>query len=199
MQAHGADSRRSPQAARRSGPWWTGAASTSRGSTPTNLVRRPECARFCVGAVVRAAGRHRGSWSPGVLDAWALKPSAVDWAVAAAAGVSGETAEPGLRLLGVVPARPCSSTAVPAVSGPRYHPTWRLLAPDNARWSSASSRPAKCVREAEVGVPTIPNWVCPYSEVRGPVAGLRIHPDISVRRSSSRAGRVPRVLSSVPA
>ena len=36
-----------------------------------------------------------------VLDAWALKPSAVDWAVAAAACVSGETAERGLRLLGV--------------------------------------------------------------------------------------------------
>jgi NADPH:quinone reductase-like Zn-dependent oxidoreductase len=36
-----------------------------------------------------------------VLDAWALKPSSVDWAVAAAAGVAGETAERGLRLLGV--------------------------------------------------------------------------------------------------
>ena len=30
-----------------------------------------------------------------------LKPSSIDWAVAAAAGVSGETAERGLRLLGV--------------------------------------------------------------------------------------------------
>jgi NADPH:quinone reductase-like Zn-dependent oxidoreductase len=36
-----------------------------------------------------------------VLKAWALKPSSVDWAVAAAAGVAGETAERGLRLLGV--------------------------------------------------------------------------------------------------
>src|SRR3954468_18634704 len=36
-----------------------------------------------------------------VLDAWAVKPSSVDWAVAAAAGVAGETAERGLRLLGV--------------------------------------------------------------------------------------------------
>ena len=36
-----------------------------------------------------------------VLNAWAAKPASVDWAVAAAAGVSGETAERGLRLLGV--------------------------------------------------------------------------------------------------
>ena len=36
-----------------------------------------------------------------VLTAWARKPSSVDWAVAAAAGVAGETAERGLRLLGV--------------------------------------------------------------------------------------------------
>jgi NADPH:quinone reductase-like Zn-dependent oxidoreductase len=36
-----------------------------------------------------------------VLSAWALKPSSIDWAVAAAAGVAGETAERGLRLLGV--------------------------------------------------------------------------------------------------
>ncbi|MEP6851524.1 MAG: NADP-dependent oxidoreductase [bacterium] len=36
-----------------------------------------------------------------VLDAWALKPSSVDWAVAAAAGVAGETSERGLRLLDV--------------------------------------------------------------------------------------------------
>jgi NADPH:quinone reductase-like Zn-dependent oxidoreductase len=35
------------------------------------------------------------------LDAWAVKPSSVDWAVAAAAGVAGETAERGLRLLAV--------------------------------------------------------------------------------------------------
>jgi len=36
-----------------------------------------------------------------VLDSWAGKPSQVDWAVAAAAGVAGETAERGLRLLDV--------------------------------------------------------------------------------------------------
>jgi len=34
-----------------------------------------------------------------VLDTWARKPAAVDWAVAAAATVAGETAERGLRLL----------------------------------------------------------------------------------------------------
>ena len=37
-----------------------------------------------------------------VLDSWAHKPASVDWAVAAAAGVVGETAERVLRLLGVV-------------------------------------------------------------------------------------------------
>jgi NADPH:quinone reductase-like Zn-dependent oxidoreductase len=36
-----------------------------------------------------------------VLDSWAPKPSSVDWAVAAAAGVAGETSERGLRLLDV--------------------------------------------------------------------------------------------------
>jgi NADPH:quinone reductase-like Zn-dependent oxidoreductase len=36
-----------------------------------------------------------------VLDSWAPKPSSVDWAVAAAVGVAGETAERGLRLLDV--------------------------------------------------------------------------------------------------
>ena len=36
-----------------------------------------------------------------VLDSWATKPPSVDWAVAAAAGVAGETSERGLRLLGV--------------------------------------------------------------------------------------------------
>jgi NADPH:quinone reductase-like Zn-dependent oxidoreductase len=36
-----------------------------------------------------------------VLDAWAAKAPSVDWAVAAAAGVAGETSERGLRLLGV--------------------------------------------------------------------------------------------------
>ncbi|CAA9335808.1 MAG: Putative oxidoreductase [uncultured Nocardioidaceae bacterium] len=36
-----------------------------------------------------------------VLSAWAAKPASVDWAIAAAAGVAGETSERGLRLLGV--------------------------------------------------------------------------------------------------
>jgi NADPH:quinone reductase-like Zn-dependent oxidoreductase len=36
-----------------------------------------------------------------VLDSWARKPPPVDWAVAAATGVAGETSERGLRLLGV--------------------------------------------------------------------------------------------------
>ena len=36
-----------------------------------------------------------------VLDSWTTKPPSVDWAVAAAAGVAGETAERGLRLLDV--------------------------------------------------------------------------------------------------
>ena len=36
-----------------------------------------------------------------VLDFWARKPPSIDWAVAAAAGVAGETSERGLRLLGV--------------------------------------------------------------------------------------------------
>lgn len=36
-----------------------------------------------------------------VLDAWVAKPPSVDWAVAASAGVAGETAERGLRLLDV--------------------------------------------------------------------------------------------------
>jgi NADPH:quinone reductase-like Zn-dependent oxidoreductase len=37
-----------------------------------------------------------------VLDSWAAKPPSVDWAVAAAAGVAGETSERGLRLLDVL-------------------------------------------------------------------------------------------------
>jgi NADPH:quinone reductase-like Zn-dependent oxidoreductase len=36
-----------------------------------------------------------------VLDSWTRKPPSIDWAVAAAAGVAGETSERGLRLLGV--------------------------------------------------------------------------------------------------
>jgi NADPH:quinone reductase-like Zn-dependent oxidoreductase len=36
-----------------------------------------------------------------VLGSWAAKPPSIDWAVAAAAGVAGETSERGLRLLAV--------------------------------------------------------------------------------------------------
>jgi NADPH:quinone reductase-like Zn-dependent oxidoreductase len=36
-----------------------------------------------------------------VLDSWAAKPPSIDWTVAAAAGVAGETSERGLRLLAV--------------------------------------------------------------------------------------------------
>lgn len=47
-------------------------------------------------------GRGNGTQAQyAVLDAWAAKPPSVDWAVAAAAGVAGETSERGLRLLGV--------------------------------------------------------------------------------------------------
>jgi NADPH:quinone reductase-like Zn-dependent oxidoreductase len=53
-----------------------------------------------VGDEVIGRGRHAQA-EYAVLDAWAAKPPAVDWAVAAAAGVAGETAERGLRLLGV--------------------------------------------------------------------------------------------------
>jgi NADPH:quinone reductase-like Zn-dependent oxidoreductase len=38
-----------------------------------------------------------------LLDSWAAKPSSIDWSVAAAAPVAGETSERGLRLLGVKP------------------------------------------------------------------------------------------------
>jgi NADPH:quinone reductase-like Zn-dependent oxidoreductase len=47
-------------------------------------------------------GRGQGTQAElAVLTSWAPKPEALDWAVAAAAGVAGETAERGLRLLGV--------------------------------------------------------------------------------------------------
>jgi NADPH:quinone reductase-like Zn-dependent oxidoreductase len=36
-----------------------------------------------------------------VLDSWAAKQPSIDWAVATAAGVAGETSERGLRLLGI--------------------------------------------------------------------------------------------------
>ena len=53
-----------------------------------------------VGDDVFGWGRHTQA-EYAVLDAWAAKPASVDWAVAAAAGVSGEAAERGLRLLNV--------------------------------------------------------------------------------------------------
>jgi len=47
-------------------------------------------------------GRGQGTQAESaVLDSWAAKPPSIDWAVAAAAGVAGETSERGLRLLGV--------------------------------------------------------------------------------------------------
>ena len=53
-----------------------------------------------VGDDVFGNGRHTQA-EYAVLDSWAAKPPPIDWAVAAAAGVSGETAERGLRLLEV--------------------------------------------------------------------------------------------------
>jgi NADPH:quinone reductase-like Zn-dependent oxidoreductase len=53
-----------------------------------------------VGEEVFGRGQHTQAESA-LLDAWAAKPPAIDWAVAAAAGVAGETAERGLRLLEV--------------------------------------------------------------------------------------------------
>jgi len=53
-----------------------------------------------VGDEVFGRGRNTQAESA-VLDAWAAKAASVDWAVAAAAGVAGETAERGLRLLDV--------------------------------------------------------------------------------------------------
>jgi NADPH:quinone reductase-like Zn-dependent oxidoreductase len=53
-----------------------------------------------VGDEVLGCGRNAQA-EYAVLDAWAAKPSSVDWAVAAAAGVAGETSERGLRLLDV--------------------------------------------------------------------------------------------------
>lgn len=53
-----------------------------------------------VGDEVFGRGQHTQA-QYAVLDSWAAKPPSVDWAVAAAVGVAGETAERGLRLLGV--------------------------------------------------------------------------------------------------
>ena len=51
-----------------------------------------------------------------VLNAWAEKQPSVDWAVAAAAGVAGETAERACDCSASRPARRCSSTAARAAS-----------------------------------------------------------------------------------
>jgi NADPH:quinone reductase-like Zn-dependent oxidoreductase len=53
-----------------------------------------------VGEEVFGLGQHTQA-EYAVLDAWAAKAPSVDWAVAAAAGVAGETSERGLRLLDV--------------------------------------------------------------------------------------------------
>jgi NADPH:quinone reductase-like Zn-dependent oxidoreductase len=53
-----------------------------------------------VGDEVFGRGQHTQA-EYAVLSAWAAKPPSVDWAVAAAAGVAGETGERTLRLLGV--------------------------------------------------------------------------------------------------
>jgi NADPH:quinone reductase-like Zn-dependent oxidoreductase len=53
-----------------------------------------------VGDDVFGRGQHTQA-EYAVLDSWAAKPPSIDWAVAAAAGVAGETSERGLRLLDV--------------------------------------------------------------------------------------------------
>src|SRR3954447_20631030 len=53
-----------------------------------------------VGDEVFGRGQHTQA-EYAVLDSWAAKPPSIDWAVAAAAGVAGETGGRGLRLLGV--------------------------------------------------------------------------------------------------
>ena len=53
-----------------------------------------------VGDEVFGRGRNTQAESA-VLGSWAAKPPSIDWAVAAAAGVAGETSERGLRLLEV--------------------------------------------------------------------------------------------------
>jgi len=61
-----------------------------------------DVAGVSVGDEVFGRGSHTQA-QYAVLSSWAVKPSSVDWAVAAAAGVAGETSERGLRLLGVRP------------------------------------------------------------------------------------------------
>ena len=53
-----------------------------------------------VGDEVFGRGLHTQA-EKAVLSAWAVKPPSIDWAVAAATGVAGETSERALRLLGV--------------------------------------------------------------------------------------------------
>jgi NADPH:quinone reductase-like Zn-dependent oxidoreductase len=53
-----------------------------------------------VGDEVLGRGQHTQA-EYAVLDSWAAKPASIDWAVAAAAGVAGETSERVLRLLQV--------------------------------------------------------------------------------------------------
>jgi NADPH:quinone reductase-like Zn-dependent oxidoreductase len=53
-----------------------------------------------VGDEVFGRGQHAQAESA-LLGSWAAKPPSIDWAVAAAAGVAGETSERGLRLLDV--------------------------------------------------------------------------------------------------
>jgi NADPH:quinone reductase-like Zn-dependent oxidoreductase len=53
-----------------------------------------------VGDEVLGRGQHAQA-EYAVLDSWAAKPASIDWAVAAAAGVAGETSERVLRLLHV--------------------------------------------------------------------------------------------------
>jgi NADPH:quinone reductase-like Zn-dependent oxidoreductase len=60
----------------------------------------PEVGDVSVGDDVFGRGQNTHA-EYAVLDSWARKPSSVDWAVAAAAGVAGETGERALRLLGV--------------------------------------------------------------------------------------------------
>ena len=57
-------------------------------------------ADVAVGDDVFGRGRNTQAESA-VLDSWTAKPPSIDWAVAAAAGVAGETSERGLRLLEV--------------------------------------------------------------------------------------------------
>jgi NADPH:quinone reductase-like Zn-dependent oxidoreductase len=59
-------------------------------------------AGIAVGDEVFGRGRNTQA-EYAVLDSWAAKAPSVDWAVAAAAGVAGETGERGLRLLDVKP------------------------------------------------------------------------------------------------